>query len=371
MSVLFISYPDLSKKNGGSICTKVFMDIFQTLFSEVKLVIAKADNYAWDFSKYEIFEAPPTNQIERLGKIFCGVPHRYYSFLKNNEAILNNIDLVILSSSVLALGIAPLLEKKGIPFITIHHNYEPLYHRDNKTKISLWGKSTQRIFRSEDIALRKSFANIALTKRDINTLIKKHNLDSNFKISCVPAILESSFIKPELRNPIENKIVITGALHDNQTEDGILYFIRELLPILEQIFPNARVTVAGRNPSHKLKKVILLQKKIDLIENPDKMDEIVCNSMLYINPTRLGSGLKLRNADAFKYGCPVLAQRNACAGYENMLGKGLFQYNDKNDFRIAAEKYLTSKLSMKNIQNSFFNNFSFSKNLDLIRTIVR
>lgn len=62
MNILFIAYTDMSKRNGGSICTKSFIDIFCSISQKFALVLAKSEKYAWDFPNITLYEVESTKK---------------------------------------------------------------------------------------------------------------------------------------------------------------------------------------------------------------------------------------------------------------------------------------------------------------------
>lgn len=358
MNVLFVVYPDMSKKNGGSICTKAFIDIFSDIAENIKIVLPKSDTYAWDLPRNQIFEVPKSSFLKKITRFFWGAPHRYYDFLKTHEHLFQGIDIVVLSSGVLGYGIPSFVQALKIPIVTIHQNYEPLYHKDNKTLTSLGGIFTGKIYRGEDAAIKQSILNIALTSKDTELLSKNHHVDKDNTFIVCPVILDNNRSIPAIQTAVKNKIVITGALHDYQTEDGIQDYIDKYHQILLRYIPKAQVIIAGRNPSNKLIRRCEKTPSITIIANPVDIENIVKDANLFINPTRLGSGLKLRNMDAFLHGCPIIANKASSSGYEPMFGHGLWSYHDEKTFEKAIMLFQMSDLSRETIQNQFITEYS-------------
>ena len=353
-------------RNGGSICTKTFIDLFGELSDEITIMTAAVLNFAFDLSRYKIIQVPPSSLFNRICKIFFGAPHRYVSYLEKNMGILDGIDTVVLSGSILGSGIIPLIEKRGVKIITIHHNYEPRFHKDNKTLVTLKGLNIRRIFKAEDLSLRKSDLNISLTEADKMELLKHHNNVNSNKIIIIPAILDKEFKLPNLVPIQKGKIVISGALSDYQTYDGIKDFVQNYIKQISDLIPHFNLIIAGRNPSKSLLNY-LARYGIAIIPNPKNFDDILATADIYINPTKLGSGIKLRNIDSLKWGVPIIGHHNACIGYEPLLGTGIFEYSDSNSFRLAALSVLRSVNSRKTIQEDFYNSFSFNKMLSSLK----
>ena len=308
MKILFI-IPAFNIKNGGSICSKVFLDIFHEFFSDIMLMLPQSSTYAWDISEYNLLEVPETPLFMKYSKIISGVPHRFYPYIKHIWNKINRPDLVVFSSSWLAAGCGEFLKDQGIPFITIHHNYEYDFHKDNHSKQSLYGLNASLFRKIENFAYTNSMGNVFLTRSDADK-IKGNSQDVPQDVPnvCIPGIIEKCNSLPQIRDksPEIKNIVISGALCDKQTEDGITHYIKNLHKFVTDALPGATVIIAGRNPSKRLIKIANRYNNINLLPNPISLDTILSEADIFLNPTRLGSGIKLRMVDALKYGCPVL-----------------------------------------------------------------
>ena len=332
------------------------------------MVTADSPQYEWDFSQIQMSRVPPTSAFDRLRKGFWGVPHRYDAFIREHPNLLYGVDAVVLSGGILGAGLIPFIDGFNIPIITIHHNYEPTYHKDNKTIVSLKGLYTKHIYNAEDIALRHSALNIALTDKDKEELYLNHNLDPKTEICVVPGLLNKEFVVPNLSSATdENKFVISGALHDRQTEDGVLFFMQHLYPVLKEICPNAQVVVAGRNPSAKLLNSIR-GNGCKVIPNPVNVGAIIADARLYLNPARLGSGIKMRNIDALASGVPIVAHTNAAQGYAALSDSCMMPFSSAKDFGDAVTTMLNKKTLKKAVQEEFLRKYSYENLVGTLRT---
>lgn len=361
MNVLFISCADMSVKNGGSICTKAYLDVFSKISTNLTLMLPYSGTYAWDFSEVKLVEVGERSFISKIFSVFGGSPHRFYPFLKQYLCSRNiKFDLVVFSGSILGYGIADYLQRKGIPFVCIHHNFESDFHRDNKTKASFYGKYLKKIRYSERVSLTKSLLNYTLSQNDLNKLCEYYMISNRRRLYNIGCFLpEDEIVKQNQAAVNKKKIVITGALCDIQTEDGILYYLSELHNILKKIIPDVVVYIAGRNPSLKLIKECDKETNIKLIPNPENIESIIEDALLFINPTRLGSGLKLRNMDPLKLGIPIIVHKVSSRGYEELLGKCVWAYDDVNEFEIELKKMIEKLPNRKTVQHLFDSHFSF------------
>lgn len=372
MKALFILQNNMSIKNGGSICTKLYLDLFKDIFDDLYVMLPKQDNYAWNFSNYNLIEIPERNTIEKIKSIFTGSPHRFYPYILKYLKVIQEVDLIILSSSIIGYGIIDIIQQYKKTIICIHHNYEPDFHKDNRTLISLWGLNTNRIKHIEEATLNNSTYNITLTKSDELKFKQQYTLNDSTNIETIGCFLDKDVIKKSVCCKInEKKIVISGALCDKQTEDGIIHYINNLHPIVCSNIPNVVVCIAGRDPSNKLKNKIKNTKDIILHANPLNISEIINDATLYINPTFSGSGLKLRNIDPLKLGIPILAHQKSCAGYEELLDNCIWQYNSNSDFDKQLGYILNRKFQRIELQNFFYSTFAYEKAYHRMKDIIK
>ena len=132
MKALFILQNDMSLKNGGSICSKLYLDLFNDICDDLYVMLPKQNKYAWDFSDYKLLEIPQRSKLNKIISIFTGSPHRVYPYIYNFKNIIEQVDFIVLSSSILGYGILDFMHQLNKPTICIHHNYEPDFHKDNK-----------------------------------------------------------------------------------------------------------------------------------------------------------------------------------------------------------------------------------------------
>ena len=107
-------------------------------------------------------------------------------------------------------------------------------------------------------------------------------------------------------------------------------------------------------------------KQIHLVANPENMIETIIDSGIFICPTNVGGGVKLRIMDGLKLGMPIIAHRVSARGYDAFLGKPWFQvYDDKDSFNDALLKIIEvigeNRELRKEIIENYRQYFSFPK----------
>ena len=102
-------------------------------------------------------------------------------------------------------------------------------------------------------------------------------------------------------------IIVSGSMNSTQTITGIMDFKERYYSILEENYKDWNVIFAGRNPGEEIVGFCDEHSdRLSLIPNPPVMDEVIDRGSIFLCPTNVGGGLKLRLMDALRRGMPVL-----------------------------------------------------------------
>jgi glycosyltransferase involved in cell wall biosynthesis len=101
--------------------------------------------------------------------------------------------------------------------------------------------------------------------------------------------------------------VFVGATHYFPNEEGVLYFLREVFPLIKDKQPRFRFTVVGGNPP-----LSLVRYQSDAIEITGFVDDVrpfMWESSVFVVPLRMGGGTHFKIVEAFAAGLPVVSTR--------------------------------------------------------------
>ena len=392
MKILFITPHFLDENGGGSFASRAFINAFSEIADSIVLLYPDRGKPIDKFiHKKCILKGISDNRskFKKAIDIYRGRLHRFKDYM-----LIQNIDfkpdIVVFDNSICTSGMINYAKQLGIKIITIHHNYEMEYYSGSKENLFIAWRYTvlHYIKLIEKAAVLNSDLNITLTDADINLLQINYNPEKKAlfeKLGC----FESSS-NPVLTNdilavnnqPRSNNLcfAITGSLNSYQTEISIIPFLVNEYPELLKILPESKLIIAGSNPSKKLIKTCTIYPSIKLIPNPQNMQEVLNQADIYICPTCVGGGLKLRVMDGLKAGLPVLTHVVSARGYEDFKNANcLFTYEDKTSFILNLKKIISEKnkghLEKKEIKNLYNSTFSFESGVKklkeiLIRTMV-
>lgn len=385
MRVLFFTHHYLDDNSGGSFASRAYINAFSEIADTCILMYPDRGIPISDFiHKKCILKGikDEHNKVQKVIDIYRGRIHRYADVMipKINEF---KPDVVVFDNSRTSAGMLKKVKMLGVKTVIIHHNYEMEYYRGTKPFIAWRVPFMHYMEKAERTAVQYGDLNLTLTDEDTN-LLQMHydssHLNKIAKLGTFESMPEQSTLSGEVETPpkiSKNDLcfAITGTLGSYQTEVSVIPFLEEDYPELLKSLPDSTLIVAGRNPSIKLINTCAKYPTVKLIANPENMQKVIAKADVYICPTCVGGGLKLRVMDGLKAGLPVLTHAVSARGYGEFINANcLFVYHDKDSFKIGLQNLLQEikkeHLDVASIKNIYKSIFSFEAGVKRLRVIL-
>jgi glycosyltransferase involved in cell wall biosynthesis len=383
MRVLYFTHHYLDDNSGGSFASRAYINAFTEIADSCMLMYPDRGIPITDFIHRKCILKGVKNDRSNLGKVidyYLGRLHRYYRVMIPQIKDFKP-DIVVFDNSRTTAGMLNKVKKLGVKTITIHHNYEMEYYRGTKPSI-LWRIPFMYFMeKAERNAVQQSDLNLTLTDEDICLLQKHYDPQKTTKIAKLGSFESGSI---SINNEVQSKtkidekklcFVITGTLGTYQTEVSVIPFLEIEYPELLKMLPDSKLIIAGRNPSDKMILACSIYPSIELIENPENMQEIIARADVYICPTCVGGGLKLRVMDGLKAGLPVLTHAVSARGYDEFsMANCMFIYDNKETFKVSLENLLKEirrgNLDSNTIKTIYKSVFSFEAGVKRLKNIL-
>ena len=377
--VLFITRHYMHQKSGGSLCSRAYMFAFAKIFDSISIIYPTKKNV-------EMKDFLPKNaslygccdkrmKFKKALDIYCGRIHRFDRFVKKH-LMRNSYDLIVIDHSILACGIISYIKKKTkSKIITIHHNVERIYNRDNPQPLLIRFPYNYFANKAEKDAINLSDLNIVLTKQD-KKFFYNWSENQNKRPLYVVGIFENhdSAILEDInreQNLTHHILIISGSLNFHQTEEAITTFLLNYYNDIKRITPDVKLIITGREPTNKIKYLCQIDESITLIESPKDIYNIIKKGSIYVSPIEGGSGIKLRVMDGLKLGVPVLCHDNSARGYEDLVNDGIiFTYHDMKTLEESYYAILNCHLTHKDIYDKFESYFGFNVGVSKLMSIL-
>ena len=128
------------------------------------------------------------------------------------------------------------------------------------------------------------------------------------RVSEIPTGVNLEYFKPPETRPKENAdLVFVGSMDWLPNIDGLLYFVREVLPLIRRRRPDCSLAIVGRTPPAKIRE---LQERDPLIRVTGTVPDIrpyLWGSSVSIVPLRIGGGTRLKIYEAMAARIPVVS----------------------------------------------------------------
>lgn len=101
-------------------------------------------------------------------------------------------------------------------------------------------------------------------------------------------------------------VVFLGNLHSANNVEGVLWFLRQVMPILRDTVPQVRVLVAGSRPVEAIATACAAADNVRLLADPEDAAAVYSSGRVLINPVATGSGVALKSLDMLAAGKPIV-----------------------------------------------------------------
>ncbi len=375
-SILFVTSHNPWGTGGGCTATRLYLDAIRELYPSDHLDLCLYSDFEQFIptdirqdNRCTIHISYSRSAFEKFKSLINGQMHRHQHIA---EMLLSeqSYRFCFFDKSFIAGTLCEYaVNKCHIPLVTLHHNYEPDYFRYESVGWMFKIMFASHVKRLEKQAFKNSDLNLFLSEDDKIQFEQAYGLSEGE--SAVTGLFEQSYLPPaEPAQSLDRKrIIITGSLNNLQNLDGIKYFINHLYPLIPDSY---NITIAGQSPMLEIHELCKGKSNITLISSPPDIASLTREASLFLCPTRVGSGIKIRITDGLKAGLPVITHSVSARGYGDMIRAGVMKsYTTPKEFINALSdidnKISTGELSPEKIQQTYATVFNRKNGLKRLK----
>lgn len=226
---------------------------------------------------------------------------------------------------IFAAGVVPW--EVSLPKVVFTHNVEALIWRRHfqVARNPLWKAVSWREYRAVARAERQYLerADHVLTVSEVDRDYFARFIDPS-RITVVPTGVDVDYFCPGSVAERPDVLVFTGAMDWMPNEDGIVYFVEEILPQIRREVADVTLRVVGRRPSARLRALAQRDPRVQVTGWVEDVRPYVEDAAVYIVPLRIGGGTRLKIFEAMSMGkavvsTPIGAEGLAVRHGENIL----------------------------------------------------
>jgi glycosyltransferase involved in cell wall biosynthesis len=198
----------------------------------------------------------------------------------------------------------------GVPVVLFEHNVEYLIWKrlcdieSSSWKRALFAMEWRKLRAREADACRRADLTIAVSDNDRRRLSE---IAPGADIASIPTGVDIDYFAPSSARQVANRLVFSGSMDWHPNEDAVLYFLDQMYPRIRAEIPDVSFTVAGRNPTDRLKAAAAQHQGVTLTGTVPDVRPAILESELCIVPLRAGSGTRLKILEALAMGKAVIS----------------------------------------------------------------
>jgi glycosyltransferase involved in cell wall biosynthesis len=136
-------------------------------------------------------------------------------------------------------------------------------------------------------------------------------------------------------------IVFSGNMHHLPNVDGILYFLRNVFPLVLHDVPYTTLWIVGSNPDRRIYDVAgSLGEHVVITGKVDDVSEYLRQAVVSICPVRLKVGVQTKILEALTFGTPVVTTSAGNSGIAGRSGEEMWVEDDPRNFAFRVVSLL-------------------------------
>lgn len=214
----------------------------------------------------------------------------------------------------------------------------------NKTNVLLKMYYWLKLFRLKKYELKiyaKFDRVVFISKVDEQTIFSLSNgkLDN---LATIPFGIDIPEIKSNKHSTKPLSLVFTGNMPYFPNIDAMLYFCKDIFPIVKKEFPDLRLYIVGKNPGPEILK---LSEPNDIMVTGEVEDIRVWleKAAIFVCPLRYGSGMKIKILEAMAMAKPIVSTSVGVEGIKIKNGENIIIADNSTSFASKTIELLRNE----------------------------
>ncbi len=175
------------------------------------------------------------------------------------------------------------------------------------------------------------------------------SLDNNMNIEVLPNGVDVQKYTFRLNDHQNKQICFIGNMRTFPNTDAVVWFCREIFPIIKKEIPEVKFYIVGTEPSRRVRQLSKI-KDVYITGEVSNVNEYAWNSAVSVAPIRVGAGIQNKILESMALGTPVVTTSIGLEGIEAMADKHLLVADGPEEFarkvmQLIRDNKLRSQIS--------------------------
>jgi sugar transferase (PEP-CTERM/EpsH1 system associated) len=297
-----------------------------------------------------VLVAAPSRSLKRATQLISLLTNRSHLggmfHTRALQAVLNSMlagreyDAVIVEGSLLMRHRFP----SGTPLVLDEHNLE--FEALERTA-RMESSPLRKFFNSAEAVKFKREEMAAWLRADLCLFTSKREADLMRTLSpetaalAVPNGVDLEYFQPSAAPTQPGSIVFTGTLAYRPNVDAVNHLVREILPRVHRLRPDAVLTVVGGGVSRSIER--LAGPAVVITGRVPDVRPFIERAAVMVAPLRIGSGTRLKVLEALASAKAMVSTTLGCEGIEVKGGEHLAIADDPQNFADEVVRLLNDR----------------------------
>ena len=196
----------------------------------------------------------------------------------------------------------------------------------------------------------KHFKAVTVVSQQENNLLTEA-IPEHPTLEVIPNCINITDYESINEKPQPNSIIFTGAFTFEPNYEAMLWFVKDVLPIIQKKIPDAHLSITGNHGERTLHP----NPNVTLTGFVEDIRPYIARSMCSIVPILSGGGTRLKILEAMALGTPVIATTKGAEGLDLQPGEQILVADSAQGFAnavisVLSEPKIHQKLSTRALQ---------------------
>jgi len=169
------------------------------------------------------------------------------------------------------------------------------------------------------------------------------------KVFSVPTGVDTSFFEPQPEISQSGTLVFVGSMDWMPNQDGILFFLDEIYPLVQKKCPGVKLQVVGRRPPPRILEECSRHPSVSVTGWVKDIREYLAEADACVVPLRVGSGTRLKIFEAMAMGKAVISTTIGAEGLPVTDRKNILIADKAADFADGTVELLQDRVKREGL----------------------
>lgn len=160
------------------------------------------------------------------------------------------------------------------------------------------------------------------------------------QFSTIPICVDTQEVQPVPPAQGSQEVLHLGTMFWLPNVEGVLWFMREVLPRLREKLPGATLSVVGKNPPDSIRLLASRESGVEVTGYVPDPRPYLERAGAFIVPLFAAGGMRVKIVDAWRWGLPIVSTRIGAEGIRYRDGENILIADDAEAFAQALARVL-------------------------------